>query len=80
MNQLLKFSRVGCSPCKSLGNHLKENGIPHQELDVEIDLELTNKYGISSVPTLLLVDEDGEVLDKLVGYYPPKADEMASQL
>jgi thioredoxin 1 len=80
MNKLLKFSRVGCNPCVALGNFLKSEGIQHEELDVDVDLELTAKYGIGSVPTLILVDENGEVLDRVVGFNPPKAEEMASQL
>lgn len=80
MNKLLKFGRVGCNPCKALENHLKSNNVSYQDLDVEEDLEMTAKYGIGGVPTLLLVDENGEVLDRLVGFNPPKADEMASQL
>lgn len=80
LNKLLKFGRVGCSPCKMLENHLNNQGVQFEELDVDEDLELTAKYGIGGVPTLLLVDEDGEVLERLVGFNPPKADEMASQL
>ena len=80
MKKLIKFSRVGCNPCKVLGNHLDSNGVKYDEVDVEVDLATTMKYGVSGLPTLLLVDADGEVLDRVVGFNPGKADEMASQL
>ena len=80
MNKLIKFSRESCVPCKMLGNFLDEQGIVYEEIDVESDIETTVKYGVSGLPTLLLVDENGEVLDRVVGFNPPKAEEMASQL
>lgn len=78
--KILKFSRIGCNPCKVMSMFLNDKGVEYKELDVEDDAQLASKYGISSVPTLLLVDTNGEVLDRVVGFNPPEIDELISKL
>lgn len=79
MKELLKFSRVGCTPCKTMTLFLNNEGVNAKELDVEEDAQLAAQYGIGSVPTLLLV-EDGEVIDRVVGFNPPAIDELLSKM
>lgn len=74
--QILKFSRVGCTPCKIMTNYLQDKGVDYKELDVEEDAQLAVQYGISGVPTLLLVDEHGEVLERVVGFNPSAIEEL----
>ncbi|MBL4951111.1 thioredoxin family protein [Neobacillus sp. YIM B02564] len=76
--QILKFSRVGCTPCKIMTNFLNEQGVEYKELDVEDDAQLAVQYGISGVPTLLLVDENGDVLDRVVGFNPSAIEKLLS--
>lgn len=76
---ILKFSRVGCNPCKIMTNFLHDKGVDYKELDVEEDAQLASQYGIASVPTLLLVDENGEVLDRVVGFNPSSIEELLSK-
>lgn len=78
-NQLLKFSRIGCTPCKVMTNFLQDKGVNYKELDVEEDAQLTAQYGISSVPTLLLVNEDGVVLERIVGFDAGEIEELLSK-
>lgn len=77
--EVLKFSRVGCTPCKIMTNFLVDQGVTYKELDVEEDAQLTAQYGISSVPTLLLV-EDGSILDRVVGFDPSGIEELISKM
>lgn len=76
---ILKFSRVGCTPCKIMSNFLHDKGVDYKELDVEEDAQLAVKYGIAGVPTLLLVDENDEVLDRVVGFNPSNIEELLSK-
>lgn len=78
MKEILKFSRVGCTPCKIMTNFLHDQGVDYKELDVEEDAQLAARYGISGVPTLLLVD-DGEVIDRVVGFNPSTIEELLSK-
>jgi thioredoxin-related protein len=49
------------------------NGIDFKEIDIEKDEDgevLAEKYQIRSVPTTVLVDEDGEPIYKVMGNIP----------
>jgi thioredoxin-related protein len=51
------------------------NGIDFKEIDIEKDEDgevLAEKYQIRSVPTTVLVDEDGEPIYKVIGNIPEK--------
>ena len=77
--QLIKFSKSGCTPCVMVSNYLKDKGVETKELDVFESPEAA-QYGIASVPTLLLVDETGDVVDRVVGFNPDGIDNMVSKL
>lgn len=61
-----------CGPCKMLAPIIEElsgeiDNYTFYKLDVDKNEEIARKYGIMSIPTLLLF-EDGELKDKLVGF------------
>lgn len=69
MKKLLKFSAAWCGPCQALGMTLKEKddwGIPIEEIDIDDNLDMAAKYGIRSVPTMI-IEEDGTVLKRVSG-------------
>lgn len=80
MNKILKFSRVGCNPCVRMSNHLHDTDVEFVELDVEEDAQMAAKFGVGSVPTLLLIDEDDNILERVVGFNDVEVDELVSKL
>lgn len=69
MKKLLKFSAAWCGPCQALSNTLKEKadwGIAIEEIDIDDNLDMAAKYGIRSVPTMI-IEEDGAVLKRVSG-------------
>jgi thioredoxin 1 len=60
-------------------NYLHDKGTDYQELDVEEDAQLATKYGIASVPSLLLIDENGKILERVVGFNPEGIDYLVSR-
>ena len=46
---------------------MDQSGLPFQKINVDNDTELSSKYGVRSVPTLLLVDSTGNEIKRLVG-------------
>ena len=69
MKTLLYFSATWCGPCKMFGTVMEEiaNELPVTKYDVDIDALETNSFHIRSVPTVILVNEEGVELDRFGG-------------
>ena len=65
--KLIKFYATWCSPCTTLSKLLEENSVPHESVDIDQELELVSKYNIRGIPTLIMLDEQGNVVDRLNG-------------
>jgi|TARA_R110000796_G_scaffold15244_2_gene48823 thioredoxin 1 len=73
MKKILYFSAAWCGPCKVLGpvmDKLKMDGMPVQKIDVDSNQEMSTKYGVRNIPCLVLVDNMGNELKRLVGNKP----------
>lgn len=68
MKRIIRFTASWCGPCKSLETNLKTAGItlPIEVVDIDENSELAQEYGIRSVPTLVMLDENTEV-KRLIG-------------
>jgi thioredoxin 1 len=69
--KLLKFYAPWCAPCKGLsvvmaGAEDKIN-LPIEEVNIDEDIDTALQYGVRSVPTLVIVDDQGNLLKKNVG-------------
>lgn len=69
MKKILYYTASWCGPCRMLGPIMESlNGqINYEKVDVDTNTELPIKYGIRNVPTLVLIDENGTELKRLVG-------------
>ncbi|MBQ8125435.1 MAG: thioredoxin [Kiritimatiellae bacterium] len=80
---IVDFWATWCGPCKMQGALIEEKLLPaHPEIEVlkvNVDEEpaLAAKFGIMSIPTLLLY-KDGKFVEQLVGLTKP--DELAAKL
>ncbi|WP_028403319.1 thioredoxin [Ectobacillus panaciterrae] len=67
-----------CGPCKMIAPVLEEidtemgDTVKIIKLDVDENPETTRKFGVMSIPTLILF-KDGEVVDQVIGYQPKEA-------
>ena len=74
---LLDFWAVWCGPCKMIAPIVEEiaaerGDIAVGKVDVDSEMELAMKFGVASIPTLVVI-RDGIPAAKAVGYRP-KAD------
>tara|TARA_B110000305_G_scaffold85685_1_gene96486 strand:- start:99 stop:344 length:246 start_codon:yes stop_codon:yes gene_type:complete len=68
MKKILYFSAAWCGPCKMLGPIMESlsGQINYEKIDVDSNQDLSIKYGVRNIPTLVLV-ENGEAVRKLTG-------------
>ena len=71
---LVDFWAVWCGPCQMIGPVLEEIAAEHDEIKVckvNVDEEraLAMKFQVSSIP-LLVVMNNGEIVNSIVGYRP----------
>lgn len=67
---LVDFYADWCGPCKMLGPVLEKiDGIEVLKVNVDDNQELSRKYGVMSIPCLILF-ENGEEVKRNVGFMP----------
>lgn len=71
MNKLIVFSASWCGPCKRLAPAVAEliEKYPDNvvKYDVDVEVELRDDFEITAVPTLILVDNDGQEISRKLG-------------
>lgn len=69
---VIDFWAEWCGPCRMVGPIIEELSSEYDgkviigKVDVDNNDEVTSKYGIRNIPTILFI-KDGEVVDKQVG-------------
>ena len=67
----LYFSAAWCGPCKSLSPIMNEvsSQVAVEKIDVDLDYERAQQYGVRNIPTVILVDGVTEV-KRFIGVQP----------
>lgn len=71
---LVDFYADWCGPCRMLASQLEDLSNNRSEIDiikinVDDNQDLAKKYGIMSIPALMLF-KDGKLVDSKIGYMP----------
>lgn len=67
--KLLKFQTENCGVCKMLDQVMSQVELPVLEvIDCEQRPEVASEYGVFQVPTLVLLNEAGEVVKRHTGF------------
>lgn len=69
MNKIIKLYADWCGPCKVLESNLQLANIPHESVDIQSEegCNIVDKCKVRTVPTLILMDDEGNVLKKHSG-------------
>lgn len=78
---LVQFSTAFCQPCRATRRTLADvadmvPGVVHVEIDAERNLPLVRRLGVTSTPTVLVLDAAGRVVRRAAGQ-PRRADVIA---
>lgn len=73
--KVIDFYADWCGPCKRqdpIMDELKEDyededWVEVVKVDVDSDTETAQEYGVRSIPTIIIEDEDGEVVKQFMG-------------
>ena len=80
--KVIKFSATWCGPCKvfantfsNIKNKYADKGIEFLSYDVDEDdegIELSQTFGIRGVPSVVILDDEGKEISRIVGNVPQK--------
>jgi thioredoxin 1 len=76
---ILDFYAVWCSPCKAIAPFIDEIIEEHQnelavlKINVEDCPQLSQKFNIASIPTIVFLNKDKEVVNQMVGFHNKEA-------
>ena len=68
MKKIIRFTASWCGPCQGLAMNLETSDLdlPIEVIDIDIHNDIAQEYGVRSVPTLVMLDENTEV-KRLIG-------------
>lgn len=80
---LIDFTATWCKPCKQMdkkvfakeevGDFVNAKFSPAKiDIDTPEGKELTSKYAVESIPTIIITDLKGNVVKRLEGFHPDK--------
>jgi len=77
--QLLKFQADWCGPCQTLTEVMR--GIEYHPIDIDTleGMVLAKKMQVNSIPTLVLLDDEGSEIARIAGLVPRSRIELMLQ-
>lgn len=71
--KILKFYSNSCGPCKVMSKELaklKDIEIVDYDATDENNIEILDKYKVLSIPTIIVVDDKGDTINRFGGIVP----------
>lgn len=82
--RILYFHAPWCPQCQELDASIKKGPIPNGvtiiKTDFDSNQELRKKYGVTQQTTLVLIDENGNLVKKYVAYDEPNLSSITNNL
>ncbi|QES88863.1 thioredoxin family protein [Rhizosphaericola mali] len=72
----LKFEQPKCAPCKQVDEFLEEQGIEVEHINAWEKPEIASKYRVTSCPTIIVLDNNNVVAQRIVGFKPDEIKQL----
>lgn len=73
------LSKNGCPGCMILKQYLGKKGVTFEEVNVIDNPDVATKYGVKTLPVILLLNGEEE-LDRVLQFNPPMVDKLISKV
>ena len=80
MKKLIKFEKENCKPCEMVSEYLNSKGVEFEAINAYDNPMRASKMKVRSVPTLMLIDTEGNEIKSIVGYNPQDLELMIEEL
>lgn len=80
MTKLIKIYKQNCNPCTMVSGYLDSKEVAYEEYDIMKNTDLAVKYGIMSVPVVILLDDEDKEIGRSNGFNPPELEQLIAQL
>lgn len=79
-SKVLLFTSPTCNPCKALKAYLATNSHDADEINIESPAghQQSRMYRVRSLPTLVRVDDQGGLIESVVGFNVPSVKQFFS--
>jgi thioredoxin 1 len=78
--KLIKFEKENCSACTMVQNFLDANDVTAEKINPFENPKLAANFMISSVPVTILLDEEGNEVQRSRGFNPDELESIISKL
>ncbi|MED1818933.1 thioredoxin domain-containing protein [Bacillus subtilis] len=78
--RLIKLEQSNCNPCKMVSNYLEQADIQFETVDVTQEPDVASRFGVMGVPVTILLNDQGEEVNRSVGFKPNELDELLKEL
>jgi thioredoxin 1 len=78
--KLIKFEKENCSACTMVQNFLDANDVTVEKINPFENPKLAANFMISSVPVTILLDEEGNEVQRSRGFNPDELESIISKL
>ncbi|ALA07756.1 hypothetical protein BC01_177 [Bacillus phage BC01] len=78
--KVIKFENEGCKPCEAVQEFLEREGVKFKAIDAFKEPREAAKHDIGGVPTVLVLDDEGNELKRSVGFKPAELEEIVELL
>lgn len=78
--KIIKLEQPNCRPCMEVSSFLDSMGVEYKAINILEEPHMAAQYGIMSAPVTILLDDNGNEIQRIIGYNRDELQKMVSKL